>query len=150
MEDLADAYVTASRALVGIAVRSIAAAPVEVTVTQYRLLVLLAAGGEATVGEIATELGVNPSNATRHCDRLQRLGLLARRRSTADGRVVRVGLTGTGRELVETVLRQRRADVRRILARLDDVSAPAALAALRAFNDAAHELDADRWAAAVW
>ena len=150
MDDLVDAYVTASRALVGIAVHSLGAAPVEVTVAQYRLLVLVAAAGERTVGDIADLLGINQSNATRHSDRLQRLGLVSRRRSTSDGRVVRVALTDAGRELVDTVLRQRRDDVRRVLERLDDAPADAALAALRAFNEAAHELEQERWVSRLW
>ena len=73
-EELVEELLTASRALVGIAIRSIAAAPVEVTVAQHRLLVLLAAHGPQSVGEIAEHLGVNPSNASRHGDRLQRWG----------------------------------------------------------------------------
>jgi DNA-binding MarR family transcriptional regulator len=150
VDDLADAYVAASRALVGIAVHSLGAAPVEVTVAQYRVLVLVRAAGELTVGDVAVQLGVNQSNATRHCDRLQRLGLVARRRSTSDGRVVRVALTDAGRDLVDTVLRQRRADVRRVLDRLDDASADAALAALGAFNEAAQELERERSVSGLW
>ena len=91
-DELAEAFLTASRALVGLAVQSLGAAPVEITMAQHRVLVLLASRGEQQIGDIAAELRVNPSNATRHCDRLQKLGLLARQRSTIDGRVVQVAL----------------------------------------------------------
>jgi DNA-binding MarR family transcriptional regulator len=148
-EELAEAFVTASRALVGIAVHSIGSAPVDITVAQFRLLVLVATG-DRTVGDIAQRLGVNQSNASRHCDRLQRLGLLERRRSATDGRVVHVRLTPAGEELVDAVTRQRRADVRRVLDRLPLADSTAALDALRAFNDAASELVDDRWAAQHW
>jgi len=102
-DELADAFVDASRALVGLAVHSVGAAPTEVTVAQFRLLVLVAGAGERTVGDIAEHLGVNHSNASRHCDRLERLGLLARRRSRSDGRVVRVRLTEAGADVVDQV-----------------------------------------------
>ena len=114
-DQLVEEFLTASRALVGLAVQSVAESPVEVTLVQYRVLVLLAARGEQQVGDIAAALGVNPSNATRHCDRLQRLGLVARRRSTDDGRVVRVGLTDGGKQVVEAVTARRRAEVQRVV-----------------------------------
>lgn len=140
LDETARAFVTASRALVGITVRSVAAAPVEVTVAQHRLLVLVA-DGERSVGEIADELGVNQSNASRQCDRLERLGLVERRRSAGDGRVVQVRLTADGHAVIDAVTAHRRGAVRRVLERMaaDDVAA--ALAGLRAFNEAASEVE---------
>ncbi|HEY0951274.1 MarR family transcriptional regulator [Nocardioides sp.] len=149
-DELADAFVDASRALVGLAVHSVGAAPTEVTVAQFRLLVLVAGAGERTVGDIAEHLGVNHSNASRHCDRLERLGLLARRRSRSDGRVVRVRLTEAGADVVDQVTRARRADVRRVLARMSPEEAAGALAALRAFGRAAGELDEPQWTVHAW
>ena len=137
--DLAEEFVTASRALVGIAIRSIAASPVEITVPQHRVLVLLAAVGPHSVGELAGELGVNPSNATRVCDRLQRLELVARSRSTSDGRSVRVTITGAGRRLVQHIAKQRRRQVAKVLEGMSAVEVRSALRAMRAFNEAAHE-----------
>ena len=137
-DGLVDELLTASRAFVGLAVRSIAAAPVDVTVAQHRLLVLLS-HGPRSVGDIAEELGVNPSNASRHCDRLQRLGLLARRRSSADGRVVRIELTAAGRRVVDAVTARRREDLHRVVERMDVADAASVIAALRAFNVAAEE-----------
>src|SRR3954447_594042 len=93
LDELADTFVTASRALVGIAIRSIEAAPVAVTVVQHRVLVLLAADGPQAIGSLAQQLGVNPSNATRICDRLQRLELVHRTRPAHDGRAVHVTIT---------------------------------------------------------
>ena len=55
-----------SRALVGIAVYSVNAAPVDISVTQYRLLAVVASAGPRTIGEVATLLGVAQSNASRH------------------------------------------------------------------------------------
>ena len=147
--EAADAFVTASRALVGMAVRSIDTAA-DVTVAQHRVLVLVAGRGPQTVGDIAVELGVNPSNATRHCDRLDRLGLVSKQRSRSDGRIVEVSLTREGRRVVDAVTDQRRAEVRAVLARMDPAQVAAAIEALTAFSTAAGEQDDEEWAAVPW
>jgi DNA-binding MarR family transcriptional regulator len=147
--DLADALITVSRALVGIAVRSINAAPVEVTLVQHRLLVLLATGGHQTVGALAAQLEINASNASRLCDRLQRLGLLARDRSTSDGRAVEVSLTRTGRGLLENVRAYRRREVRRVLEQMHTIDVETTIKALTAFGEAADEAGEAQWSAYV-
>lgn len=144
-DELADAFLAVGRTLMGISIASVASARVEITMVQYRVLALLAEEGDRTVGEIAEELGVNASNASRHCDRLQRLGLLARRRSTTDARVVRVALTGSGRRLVESVSARRRADVLQVLERMPVGEQVAAVRALEAFSAAAHEYGGSEW-----
>ena len=146
-DEAADAFMTVSRALVGIAVRSLNAAPVEVTPTQHRLLVLLATGGDQTVGALADQLEVNASNASRLCDRLQRLGLVARDRSSTDRRAVHVSLTVAGRDLLEAVRAHRHDDVRRVLAQMADPDVTASIRALTAFAEAAHEVGEADWTA---
>lgn len=148
LDKLAAAFVTMSRALVAIAVRSIEMAPGDVTPQQFRVLVFLAAEGPQGVGAIALQLAVNPSNATRICDRLQRLGLIERTPSPKDGRVVRVSITRAGRRLVESVLKHRRREVAEVLRHMAPVHVPAVLAALGAFNEAAHEREDADWRSA--
>jgi DNA-binding MarR family transcriptional regulator len=145
VDELADAFVTAARALVAVAVRSISAAPVDITVPQHRVLVLLASRGEQSVGALAEQLGVNASNASRVCDRLQRLGLVARHRSPIDGRSVKVALTDDGVAVLRVVSEHRHGEVRRILTDVGPQDADVALQALRAFNAAAGEVDAGDW-----
>ena len=65
----------ASRALVGVAARSLAGVEEQVTLVQYRALVLLDAGPQ-NVGTLAKALGIHPSTATRLCDRLTTKGLV--------------------------------------------------------------------------
>ena len=149
-EEVAEAFVTASRALIGLAVRSVADAPVEVTVTQHRVLVLLAARGDLTIGELAAAMGVRASSATRYCDRLQRLGLVRRTPSVADRRVVCVGLTPEGAALLDAVTARRRAEVEKVLDRMSVPDTQAVLAALHAFNAAADEREDRDWAASWW
>jgi DNA-binding MarR family transcriptional regulator len=138
---------TVSRALVAIAVRSVNAAANGVTLVQHRLLVLLATGGDQTVGTLADRLQVNASNASRLCDRLQKLGLVGRDRSSRDGRAVEVSLTPDGSELVEAVQTYRRREIQRVLARMPGADVEAAVTALSAFADAAREAEETEWAA---
>lgn len=146
LEELTDAFVTSARALVGIALRSVNASPVEVTAMQHRVLVLLASKGEQSVSQLAEELGVNASNASRVCDRLQRLGLVARRRSTTDARSVKVALTDQGLDVVSAVDERRRLEIMELLGSLTPESGEHVVEALRAFNEAAHETARADWA----
>ena len=67
--------------------------------SHYRVLsVLQSHGGQMRMHELAEELVVGRSTATRICDRLQRLGYVVRERSKQDGRAVHVQLTRSGRE----------------------------------------------------
>jgi DNA-binding MarR family transcriptional regulator len=150
LDELGAAFVTASRALVGIALRSIEAAPVAVTVPQHRVLVLLAAEGPQAIGTLARQLGVNPSNATRVCDRLQRLDLVRRSRSAADGRAVHVTITQSGRRLVDAVTEHRRREVNAVLRELSPRQVGAAVTAMSEFNRAAHERADAEWADSRW
>ena len=65
-----EALMTASRVLVGITARSLAGLPAEVTLPQFRALVVLASRGPQRPADISAELGVAPSTGTRMCERL--------------------------------------------------------------------------------
>ena len=139
-----------SRALVGIAVYSINAVPIDITVTQYRLLAVVASAGPRTIGDVAALLGVAQSNASRHCDRLERLELLRRTRSAEDGRVVLVDLTASGREVVDLVTAVREREIGKVVEQMSALDSQAAVAAVRSFNSAAARLDAHPWLTAAW
>lgn len=145
LDELTDSFLTSARALVALAVRSINAAPVEVTLMQHRVLVLLASQSEQSVSVLADQLGVNASNASRVCDRLQRLGLVSRRRSGADARSVEVALTAEGMDLLHAVNLYRRKEIRRILESLSTEVGRDVVEALRTFNEAAHERADTDW-----
>jgi DNA-binding MarR family transcriptional regulator len=137
-------FVAASRALVGIVVRSIEAAEVGVTVVQHRVLVALDAEGDLSVGALAALLGVNPSNASRMCDRLERMGVVERIPSEEDGRTVTIHLTGDGRRIVEVVNGRRRDEIAEILGRMPRGEARRSVAAMQAFADAARREQLER------
>jgi DNA-binding MarR family transcriptional regulator len=144
-DELLDAVLGASRALVAVAARSLTDVADDVTLVQYRVLVELAARGPQRLADLAAVLGVDASTATRMCDRLVRKGLVGRRRASADRRTVRVSLAPLGRELVAEVTRRRRAELATILARVPGHDRLAVLEALRAFAEAAGELPEQEW-----
>jgi DNA-binding MarR family transcriptional regulator len=138
--ELVDSVLAASRALVAVAARSLAAAGDEVTLPQYRALVVLAARGPQGTAELAAALAVNPSTATRMCDRLVRKGLVRRHRQAGDRRAVRIALTAAGRDLVAAVSARRREELARLLGALPVAEHEPVIAAFRAFAAAAGEL----------
>lgn len=144
-EQVVDALLAASRALVAVAARSLADADVEVTLPQYRALVVLAARGPQRVADISAELSVDPSTGTRLCDRLVRKGLVRRQRSTKDRRVVRVILTPAGRGLVAKVTGRRREELSRIVSAMPGRWLPGVTDALREFAAATGELPEEQW-----
>ncbi len=136
--ELVDAVMTASRVLVAVAARSLAAAG-EVTLPQYRALVVLATRGPQRGIDLAEALGVNPSSATRLLDRLARGGLIRRTRLRADRRAVRVALSPAGRDLVAEVTQRRRHEVERLLQALPAEQHQLVVTALHAIAEAAGE-----------
>ncbi|GAA2585166.1 MarR family transcriptional regulator [Dactylosporangium fulvum] len=139
------ALMLASRAFVGLTARSLAAVEGEVTLPQFRALVVLAVRGPQRSIDIADELQVNPSTGTRMLDRLIRKGLVRRVRSTADRRVVRVRLTRAGHDVVEQVMARRRADLERLVAETAHLWQPPVTEALTAFAEAAGEVGEQDW-----
>jgi DNA-binding MarR family transcriptional regulator len=136
-ERLADAVAESTGALVAIAIRSVASGLADVTVAQHRVLVLLDQHGELTVNAVAESLGVNQSNASRHCTRLARLGLISRTRAPHDGRAVVVGLTPAGRRQVRVVQDARRNEIKRVLNGLPDKTVREVARAFEVFHQAA-------------
>lgn len=144
-DELIDAVLGASRALVAVAARSLATVADDVTLAQYRVLVELASRGPQRLSDLATALGVDRSTATRMCERLVRKHLIQRRRVAADRRSVRVHLTATGGGLVAEVSRRRRAEITTIVNRMPDAHRSLVLEALRSFAQAAGEVPEQDW-----
>jgi len=143
--DLIDALLDASRVMVAIAARSLADLDAEVTLPQYRALVVLASRGPQRVVDISAELDVNPSTGTRMCDRLARKGLVSRQRSATDRREVRLALTPEGRGLVERVISFRRRALADLVETMPETWHEPLAQALRALAAEAGELPERQW-----
>lgn len=148
--DQIDAVLRASRALVGIAAASIADADDVISVPQFRVLVMLHTRGPLNLAAVAAGLDVNPSNASRTCDRLSKAGLLDRRESPEDRRNVTLTLTDPGRRLVDSVTRHRRVAIERVLRKMSAPERDRLAKALSAFATAADEPSDDNVLALGW
>jgi DNA-binding MarR family transcriptional regulator len=140
-----DAVLSASRVLVAVAARSLADVAEEVTLTQYRTLVVLASRGPQNLAGLAEAVGVTPATATRMCDRLVRKDLIRRRTERDDRRQLRVALTTRGRSLVDAVTVRRRQEIGRIMSEIPAEQQAILVQALGRLASAAGEVPEQDW-----
>jgi len=145
LDELTDSVLTASRVLVAVAARSLTDHEEEVTLQQYRALVVLASRGPQRPVDLAESLGVDPSTTTRMCDRLAHKRLISRRRQGSDRRVVKLDLSARGRMLVSSVTQRRREEIRRILERVPEEERDGLIRAFGSFSLAAGEVPEELW-----
>lgn len=139
VDELVTSLLTASRVLVGVSARSLAEVQDTLTVTQFRVLVVLRGHGETRLNRLAERLGVGPSTALRTVDRLIAAHLVTRRENELDRREVVIELTEGGRDLVDQVTERRRAAIREIVELMPHPQAGLLVEALTGFAAAADE-----------
>jgi len=142
---LTEALLTASRALVAVAARSLASVNTDVTLPQYRALVVLAARGPLRVGDLADALGLHASTATRLCDRLVDQRLIRRTVDRSNRRETDISLSARGRAIVDRVTASRREEIHSIVERIPPKLRRPAIDALVAFTEAAGEVPQGEW-----
>jgi DNA-binding MarR family transcriptional regulator len=145
VEEVSDAVLTASRVLVAIAAQSLRGLDNEVTLQQYRTLVVLQSRGPQSLQALASELQVVPSTATRMCDRLVGKGLIRRRGAAGSRREIELSITQEGAALVGRVARERRNQLRRIVREMEPAARSSLVAALEDFARAAGEVPEEQW-----
>ncbi|MHB1087356.1 MAG: MarR family winged helix-turn-helix transcriptional regulator [Acidimicrobiales bacterium] len=146
-EPVIDAVISASRALVAVAAASLADVGDEVTLTQYRTLVVLASRGPQRLSDLAEAVGVTSATATRMCDRLIRKKLIHRRTEREDRRNVRITLSSKGHALVDGVTRNRRDRISKIIETISANDQETLINILTAFALAAGEVPDRDWVA---
>jgi len=132
-----DAVVSTSRVLVAVAARALANVGGDLTLPQFRMLVVLAEAGPQTVAQLAPQLDVHGSTATRMCSRLAAKQLVSKRPSTGDRREVLVTLRTQGGRIVDTVAQRRESEIAAVVTALPVGQRRALADALTAFADAA-------------
>lgn len=146
-DDLVAAVLSASRALVALSARSLAAVDESLTLPQLRMLVILEDRGATNLSRLAENLAVNPSAALRMAERLVAAGMVERTADPVDRRAVLLVASPAGCRVVRRVTETRRSAVRRAVAGLRGRRRAAAIRALRALAKAAEVLPAGRAAA---
>ncbi|GAB3493402.1 MarR family winged helix-turn-helix transcriptional regulator [Amycolatopsis cihanbeyliensis] len=139
VDAMADAVLTASRLLVAVSARSIAAVAEVITLPQFRLLVVLESRGPLKLTALADRLAVNPSTATRMVDRLVSAGFVSRETNPASRRELMVTLTGAGADVVADVTARRRAEITRIVGRMPPGTRQDLVRVLTVFAEAGDE-----------
>jgi DNA-binding MarR family transcriptional regulator len=144
-DSVVDAVLSASRVLVAVAARSLSDIAQEVTLTQYRTLVVLASRGPQNLVGLAEAVAVTPATATRMCDRLVKKKLIVRQSEQDDRRQVRLALTKKGLKLVGTVTDRRRREIEAILSTIAPEEQTVLVQALSQFAAAAGEIPEQDW-----
>jgi DNA-binding MarR family transcriptional regulator len=145
LDAVTEAVVAASRAFVAIAAQSVAGSLADLTLPQYRVLAVLANRGPQNLGTLADNLEVNPSTASRLCDRLVRKCLIERETGYADRREVRLTISGQGLVLFRQVIARRRAKLGAIVQGLAPETRSQLVTGLRALTDAVGEVPEQPW-----
>ncbi|WP_061964145.1 MarR family winged helix-turn-helix transcriptional regulator [Demequina aurantiaca] len=133
------ATVTSSRALLGIVARSMSGALEELSLVQFRLLVVLDSAGPQRMGDLAVSLGVHPSTLSRTVDRLEAGGWISREVSAESRREVIVAVSDKGHGMVAEVTRTRRRAIASVLRDLDPADREAVRIGMTLFAEAAGE-----------
>jgi DNA-binding MarR family transcriptional regulator len=142
---LLDAVLSASRVLVSLATRSLSDVTDEVTMAQYRTLVVLASRGPQNLANLAEAIGVAPATATRMCDRLVAKKLIVRQPHFDDRRHIRLEVTTKGRRLVSEVTARRRREMGAILESISPEDQVILANALNRFAAAVGEVPEQDW-----
>lgn len=144
-----DAVLRASRVFIAVVAKSVADVEDIVTPPQWRVLILIATRGPQSLGAVAADLRVHPSNATRIVDKLQTAGLVVRQGDRNDRRFLRLQLTDEGRSLVERVMSNRRRALNEVVDLMEPGDRRMLEKALAAFAKAAGEVPDEATTAAL-
>ncbi len=134
-----DAVSMASQLLVAVSARSIESVDESITLSRFRMLVILGTRGPLNLSELSENLGVTPATVTRTITRLAGAGLVNKRPNPTRRREVVIGLTAAGAALVARVTELRHEEITRIVARMPEQSQRELVTALKAFNEAGSE-----------
>jgi DNA-binding MarR family transcriptional regulator len=143
LDAITDALLTASRLLVSLSARSIGQVDDNITIAQFRTLVILSNRGPVNLATLASLLGVQPSATGRMVDRLVSAGLIDRLPHPTSRRELIAALTKRGREVVRRVTAYRRAEIAAIVEKMPEAERHGLVRALTAFTAAGGEPDAN-------
>jgi DNA-binding MarR family transcriptional regulator len=147
LDAITDALLTASRLLVGMSAHSLSMVDENITIPQFRTLLILSNRGPVNLATLAGLSGVKPSAAGRMVDRLVGAGLIDRLPHPTSRRELLVALSPRGREVLRRVTAHRRSEMAQIVEKMPSRQRRGLVCALTAFTAArgapADHVDAD-------
>ena len=141
-----DCMLATSRLITAVVAQTLATVEESISVPQLRVLVMLQYDGPMNLTSVAEGLGVNPSNASRTCDKLATAGLVERRDDERDRRHLKISLTEKGQRLVDSLMDERRVLFDEIVAGMKPVDQRRLSRALGAFLNAADQSEGNQLA----
>ena len=139
LDEAVEATLTVSRALLGVIATSLTDALHEITLPQFRVLVVLSTAGPMRIGAVAEKMKANTSTFSRTIDRMVGAGWVDRAANADSRREVLVQITTAGRALVDRVTERRRIEIAAILSRVEPAERAEIVRALTLFAQAAGE-----------
>jgi DNA-binding MarR family transcriptional regulator len=106
------------------------------SLVHLNVLMALRARGPLTMSQLAELLDVSVASATGIVDRMEKKGVVERRHSESDRRVVEVHVTDRGEGASQALRAERQVRLSRLLAEMGDEDLAALLQGLRAFRAA--------------
>ena len=122
----------ATRTINAVIVRSLAAVDASLSMPQLRVMVILSHHEQASLS--ATDLGVDPSSASRTCEQLVQRELVEREPAAQDRRRLSLRLSSSGRRLLRRVMSRRAKLLAEIVEAMSEVDQQAFMAAMDTFN----------------
>jgi DNA-binding MarR family transcriptional regulator len=144
-DEVVGALMALSRVFVAETARSLSGLDQDVTLPQFRTLVVLVSRGPQRVVDLAQELAVTSSTAVRMCNRLVRKGLVVREERPDDRRVAWITLTAAGRDLAGDATRRRRELIAELVASLSFTRPLGFASVINALVEAAGEVPDSQW-----
>jgi DNA-binding MarR family transcriptional regulator len=105
----------------------------DVPLAQLKSLFIINLKGSVNVRNLAQDLGVTPGNVTSIIDRLVAQGLVERRQSPEDRRIVLLQLTDKGRKKITDIHETGMSHLKRVLARMSPEDISALIRGVRSF-----------------
>jgi DNA-binding MarR family transcriptional regulator len=147
LDAITDALLTASRLLVAISAHSLSMVDENITIPQFRTLVILSNRGPVNLATLAGLLGVKPPAAGRMVDRLVGAGLIDRLPHPNSRRELLAALSPHGCEVLRQVTAHRRREMAQIVKKMPSQERRDLVCALTAFTaargESADHVDAD-------
>ncbi len=136
--------------LVAVIAQSMAEADQALTMPQMRVLTIISRHGPMNLSDVASELGVHPSNATRICTRLGEVGLVDRREDPDDRRRLVLTLTAAGRRLWNDLTERRRRSIESVVRKMAPADRTHLAAGMAAMSRAAEGVTEQDAAGVAW
>jgi DNA-binding MarR family transcriptional regulator len=110
------------------------------SLVHLNVLMILRSRGPLTMTHLAELLDVSVASATGIIDRMEKKGVIERRRSEQDRRVVEVYVTEGGQQVFSAMEAERRIRLTQLLGSIADADLAALLTGLRALREARERL----------